>query len=215
MPNQLAQPTRSGETSALALLRSLAPPRRLTFTESLRIAELQANRLREYFSIDTPEAPGEIVTELPRITVDYDLDMPVSGSAHWNGSVWVITLNGSEPPLRRRFSLMHEFKHIIDHTARQQLYGPADDRAASQRAERAADYFAACLLMPKRWIKRLWGERTQSVSELAQAFSVSPQAMRFRLNQLGLTEASQRCRRPIGHRRNTSVTQPRSLEVAA
>ncbi|MBK6439183.1 MAG: hypothetical protein IPF88_11400 [Candidatus Microthrix sp.] len=39
--------------------------------------------------------------------------------------------------------MFHEFKHIIDHHARINLYGPDGDRAAGRRAEQAADYFAA------------------------------------------------------------------------
>jgi Zn-dependent peptidase ImmA (M78 family) len=179
----------------LALLRDLVPHRRLTFAEALRIAELQANRLKEHFDIDTAEVASEIVTELPRVTVIFDADLPVSGSTHWNGSTWVITLNASEPPMRRRFSLMHEFKHLIDHTTRGYLYG-TDDSEAHERAERAADYFAACLLMQKRWVKRLWGERMQSITELARTFGVSTQAMRYRLNQLGLIETARRSCRP-------------------
>ena len=52
--------------SVLATLRALVPPRRLTYTESLRIAELQANRLLEIFDIAGPRVPSELVTELPR-----------------------------------------------------------------------------------------------------------------------------------------------------
>jgi Zn-dependent peptidase ImmA (M78 family) len=183
--------TRNAEGSVLALLRDLVPHRRLTFAEALRIAELQANRLKEHFDIDTAEVASEVVTELPRVTVIFDADLPVSGSTHWNGSTWVITLNASEPPMRRRFSLMHEFKHLIDHTTRGYLYGTGDPEA-HERAERAADYFAACLLMQKRWVKRLWGERMQSITELARTFGVSTQAMRYRLNQLGLIETTRR-----------------------
>jgi len=183
--------TRTTEGSVLALLRDLVPRRPLTFAEALRIAELQANRLKEHFDVDTAEVASEVVTELPRVTVIFDADLPVSGSTHWNGSTWVITLNAAEPPMRRRFSLMHEFKHLIDHTTRGYLYG-TDDPEAHERAERAADYFAACLLMPKRWVKRLWGERMQSITELARTFGVSTQAMRYRLNQLGLIETTRR-----------------------
>ena len=102
--------------STLALLRGLVPNRRLTFGEAYRIAELQANRLRQHHQIDGPRLPSEIIEQLPHIAVEYDADMPVSGSAIWNGSRWVITLNAGESPQRNRFSLCHELKHIIDHT---------------------------------------------------------------------------------------------------
>jgi Zn-dependent peptidase ImmA (M78 family) len=47
--------------------------------------------------------------------------------------------------------------------------------------EAVAEYFAACVLMPKRLIKRAWGEGHQRVSELSDLFDVSPRAMKIRL----------------------------------
>ena len=128
------------------------------------------------------------MTELPRIAVRIDCDLPVSGSAHWDGSRWVITLNGADGRLRRRFSLMHEFKHIIDHTTKGYLYGTGIAVEAAERSERAADYFAACLLMPKQYVKRLWGQGVQRPQQLARHFDVSVQALRYRLDQCGLTD---------------------------
>src|SRR5438132_5978671 len=96
--------------SAMRILRELVPRRRLTYAESLRIAELQANRLLELFDVRGPLVPGELVSELPRIEIRYLPVLPVSGSAHWDGGRWIITLNASEAYVRRRFSLMHEFK---------------------------------------------------------------------------------------------------------
>jgi Zn-dependent peptidase ImmA (M78 family) len=193
MPRQLE---RSANDSVLKLLRDLVPPRRLTFSESLRIAELQANRLLELFDVRGPLVPSELITEQPRIEVRYDRDLPVSGSAHWEASRWVITLNASEAHVRRRFSLMHEFKHVLDHTTKQYLYGNAevDDRAA-ERAERAADVFAAALLMPKRWIKAHWYEGGQNLVALATRAGVSTRALSVRLYHLGIVQDTQRCPR--------------------
>src|SRR5258708_33713289 len=102
------QPTTQNE-SVLKTLRDLVPHRRLTYGESLRIAELQANRLLELFGVTGPFVPTEIVTELPRVTVRNASDMPVSGSPHWEPGQWVIPLNVAEGTVRRRCSVMHEF----------------------------------------------------------------------------------------------------------
>ena len=110
------------ERSVLTLLRGLVPKRDLTSSEAYRIAELQANRLLEHFDVQTSAVPNEIVTELPRIRVERERGLPVSGSAHWNGRYWIIVLSADEHPLRQRFSLRHEFKHIIDHTTKDFLY---------------------------------------------------------------------------------------------
>jgi Zn-dependent peptidase ImmA (M78 family) len=181
------------ERSVLAMLRALVPQRPLSPSETLRIAELQANRLLEQFEIQTAAVPAEIVSELPRMRVVRELGLPVSGSAHWDGRFWLIVLSADEHPLRQRFSLMHEFKHVIDHTTKHWLYRDRAFQTGSEQAERVADYFAACLLMPKRVVKRLWFEGPQNIERLAEQLQVSPAAARYRLDQLGLTERPARC----------------------
>lgn len=181
------------EQSVLAMLRALVPNRPLTPNEMLRIAELQANHLLRHFQIETGAAPEEIVTELPRIRVVRELGLPVSGAAHWNGRYWVITISADEHQSRQRFSLMHEFKHVLDHTTKDFLYQDRPTSSAYEQAERVADYFAACLLMPKRVVKRLWFEGPQSIERMAEKLRVSPAAVRYRLDQLGLTDRPARC----------------------
>jgi Zn-dependent peptidase ImmA (M78 family) len=188
--------TNPSEKSVLTLLRSLVPHRSLTPFEAYRLAELQANRLLEHFDVQTIAAPNEIVTDLPRIRVERERGLPVSGAAHWNGRYWVITVSADEHPLRQRFSLMHEFKHIVDHTTKNYLYADRSGISAHEQSERIADYFAACLLMPKRIVKRLWGEGHQDIGKLADMLQVSPAALRYRLDQLGLTVRPARCARP-------------------
>jgi hypothetical protein len=189
--------TITNEQSMLALLRGLVPKRRLSPFETERIAELQANRLLEHYDICTSADPAEVITQLPRIRVESERGLPVSGSAHWNGRYWIIAVCADEHPLRQRFSLMHEFKHIVDHTTGHFLYCDRPGTSADQQAERVADYFAACLLMPKRIVKRLWGEGHQDIAQLAEKLQVSPAALRYRLDQLGLTERAPRCVRPV------------------
>jgi Zn-dependent peptidase ImmA (M78 family) len=185
------------DQSVFGMLRALVPQRQLTSYETLRIAELQANRLLHHFDIETPTVPEEIVSELPRIRVVRERLLPVSGSAHWNGRYWIISINADDHPFRQRFSMMHEFKHVLDHTTRQFLYEDTPYRTAHEQAERVADAFAAFLLMPKRVVKALWCQRHQNIEQLALLLEVSPQALRYRLDQLGLTERSPRCSRPI------------------
>ena len=192
------------ERSVLTLLRGLVPKRDLTSSEAYRIAELQANRLLEYFDVQTSAVPNEIVTELPRIRVERERGLPVSGSAHWSGRYWIITLSADEHPLRQRFSLMHEFKHIIDHTTKDSLYHDRPGGAAHEQSERVADYFAACLLMPKRIVKRHWFGGPQNIERLAATLQVSQAALRYRLDQLGLTERPRRCARPLPRATRTS-----------
>lgn len=182
--------------SVLKQLRSLMPSRVLSYHEALQRAELQAGRLLELHGISGGPVPIEIVTEAPRIRLAYDWDLPASGSAVWDGEDWVISLQPGENRQRQRFSLVHEYKHIIDHPTRHLIRGD-HSLSADVMAERVADFFAACVLMPKAWIKAAYFGGTQSVQALASRFQVSPHAMSVRLSQLGLTDRTRRCERPI------------------
>lgn len=186
-----------GGTSVLASLRRLRPNRPLDLDEALRIAERQAIRLLELrAALDIP-VPTTVVTELPRITVEHDPELPAnaaSGSSTWDYQrrAWVISLNPTEPRTRRRFTVLHEYKHILDHgsygiraTGRQMPF----QRPA---AEVVADYFAGCVLMPKRLLTAAYYDGIQHPRELAELFDVSEPAIRVRLNQVGLGEPPQR-----------------------
>lgn len=175
--------------SILAALRALVPERPLRYAEAERITELQANRLRELLGLNEPRLPEEAIADLPRLHVRREFALPASGITHWEQGRWIITLNASEPATRQRFSLVHEFAHVLHHTSRHSLYGGRD---GAQRAERQADWFAGCLLMPKRHVKRLFGEGVDQTA-MARAFGVSLPAMRYRLLQLGLSEPVPRC----------------------
>jgi Zn-dependent peptidase ImmA (M78 family) len=182
--------------SVLARLRVLVPYRRLQHSEALRLAELQANRLLELFGVEAERISTELVSELPRIEVRNLHGLPVSGSTHWENGRWIITINADENWNRRRFSLMHEFKHVLDHTTKERLYGDVDhDIDAAERFERAADYFAACLLMPKRSIKRIWFASGQDLVRCAARLGVSTRALSVRLHHLGLAPTVDRCDR--------------------
>ncbi|MDQ2838352.1 MAG: ImmA/IrrE family metallo-endopeptidase [Actinomycetota bacterium] len=180
-----------GGTSVLASLRSLIPNRHLHLSEALRIAELQAGRLLELRgALDVP-VPTTVVTGLPRVSVEHDTELPTdaaSGSSHWNwqrGS-WIICLNPTEPRTRRRFTLFHEYKHILDHGSPGIAATPGRTTRQKPVEEIVADYFAGCVLMPKRLVKTAYFDGIQRTADLAELFDVSQAAVQVRLNQLGL-----------------------------
>lgn len=211
--------------SVLATLRRLIPTRGCQPHEALHIAERQATRLSQVLG-GSDNLDVATLTDLPRITVVYDR-LPVSGTSHWNGHAWVICLNSADRPERQRFTLLHEFKHIIDHGSTDRLYpNPARRQAnfrgrgagsgftpeasggaspSSMLAERAADYFAGCALVPKQALKATWGSGLQRTDDLAAHFGVSQQAMEVRLDQTGLArevdpepeQSNARCARPV------------------
>ena len=181
--NHQAQPTK-----ILARLRSLNPPRGLDERTALSIAERQATLLLELTGALAAPVPIRLLTQLPRIELART-QLPTSGVSYWTGSAWRLECNRAEPMVRQRFTLAHEFKHVIDHPLRDLLY--ADHGAR----ERVADHFAACLLMPKRLVVRAWCSGEQDLTQLAELFVVSTEAMSRRLATLGLSD--QRLPRPL------------------
>lgn len=204
----------SPTTSVLARLRSVTPTRGdITFDEALRVAELQACKLDELLGRGSGLVEADIAG-LPRVRVVYE-PLTVSGMSHWNGSDWVIALNAGDSWARQRFTLLHEFKHILDHGATRRLYTGSPLATPAQQAERAADYFAGCALVPKRRLKSIWGQGMQRPADLAEHFGVSEIAVRVRLSQTKLDTAVdpmpvERCARPV----STPSQSPQRFRVA-
>lgn len=181
-----SNPEADQQRAVLGRLRAKAPQRALSRREAERVAEWQATSLLELAQLREAPTPSRLIAEVPRVQVLLDNELPVSGSTHWYHGSWLILLNGLEPRTRQRFSLAHEFKHVIDHRDRQTLYRDRPGQSATDQAELAADYFAACLLMPRRWLQRAWSAGVQDVDQLAELFAVSTAAMSRRLAALGL-----------------------------
>jgi hypothetical protein len=185
----------------LARLRDLVPIRALTHGEALRIAELQATRFLALSEIAEPPVPESIITRVPKIEVRRISPWAVSGCTDWTKGTWLIVIRGSETGVRQRFTIAHEFKHILDHRFVHLLYPTTRGVSAHQRAESVCDYFAGCLLVPKVWLKRAWGNGSQDIGTLARSFGVSQAAMKTRLLQTGLITYEDRCGTTGGYER--------------
>jgi Zn-dependent peptidase ImmA (M78 family) len=180
-------------TAVITSLRDLVPIRPLTYAESMRIAELQATRLRILAGVTEAALAEKVISELPKVQVERMFPAPISGATQWSHGRWLIVLNGAEPLVRQRFSLAHEFKHILDNPFIELLYPATRTLGPRERAEQICDYFAGCLLMPRAVLKRAWVDGPQDLRKLARRFDVSVQAMQVRLLQVGLIEPSPRC----------------------
>ncbi|QHK19855.1 ImmA/IrrE family metallo-endopeptidase [Pseudarthrobacter psychrotolerans] len=205
------------DRSVLSTLRSLIPNREVhSLAEAKQIAEHQAIRLLQLHSIGDGPVPIEFIAELPKIEIEL-VEAPVSGASFWNGNAWIIQLNRHENYRRQRFTLAHEYKHIIDHNRADGLYLGSKDLSAAEQAEHAADYFAGCLLVPKMLLKRAYYGGMQKPSDLANHFQVSEVAIVVRLRQTGIAEPSPRCQQastPFSRSwqyRMNSRTQPQGV----
>jgi predicted transcriptional regulator len=191
---QTATTNNQRQPSVVASVRALVPHRPLRFAEAQRVAEMQAMRLLQLLNCRAGPVPTDLIASLPRIEVHTTATLLASGATTWQGGKWRIQLNADEPDTRRRFTLSHELKHVLDASVEDVVYahlaaGPARER----HIEAICDHFAASLLMPRPWLKRVWGSGVQDLAELAWFFDVSQQAMLIRLQVVGLVERIPRC----------------------
>ncbi len=196
--------------SVLACLRALLPSRRMTLSEAMQRAELQAGRLLQLRDVHEPPVLEEVILGLPRIVIEHDPDLPTraaSGVSDWDNGrkVWVISVNPDEALSRQKITMLHEYKHILDHY-HPGLCGPVPQRIYGLTPpEFIAEYFAGCVLMPRAWVKSAYCKGLQDPRELAARFEVSPKAMHLRLEQIGLLDAAS-----PWHRRPRYRLKPRS-----
>lgn len=107
-----------------------------------------------------------------------------------NGEFAVI-VREQDGPERQRFTIAHEVGHRILHPA-YESHGMLEQVAARGDygiIERAVNHFAACLLMPRSWVRelcesQLW-DRADLISATARHFEVSRQSAEIRIVELG------------------------------
>jgi hypothetical protein len=178
----------------LARLRGLVPRRGLSPAEARQIAERQAAILLAAGDITGPPVPDSLITDLPFVSVARRPGFPTSGLATETRAGWVIVVRAEEAQVRQRFSMVHELKHVLDDPSIEWLYPTRSGLSPEDRAERICDYFAACVLMPKMWVKRDWaGGGIQDIARLARRYRVSQVAMAVRLSELRLLPPTPRC----------------------
>ncbi|MYZ33926.1 MULTISPECIES: ImmA/IrrE family metallo-endopeptidase [unclassified Streptomyces] len=184
-------------TFIIKKLRALMPTRPLELHEARSIAERQATLLLELLGQRGPTVDVSLIADLPRIEVKVEPNLNlggISGFSQWSRGRWLIVVNRDENERRRRFTLSHEFKHVLDHPFINEIYKGlgANDEERHRMTEQICDYFAACLLMPRNWLKRAWASGIQSPAALAAMFNVSEVAMKIRLRHLRLIDSPTR-----------------------
>jgi Zn-dependent peptidase ImmA (M78 family) len=151
--------------------------------------------------------PSEIVTVLPKLRMENTL-RSVSSASVWDqdNSEWVIHLNRFDTERRQRFALFREFKNIIDHGRKHVLYAGPGHYDPDAESECAADYFAGCVLVSKKFLERAWKRGVQKVADLARLFGVSEALIDVRLRQTGVLDCADGEERVIV--RTTAESQP-------
>lgn len=98
-----------------------------------------------------------------------------------------IFINENDPETRQNFTLAHELGHFFLHMQNDSDGVIISFRGDRNPIEREADIFASELLMPKELVEREYRKIPfPTVSYLASEFGVSKEAMRYRLEEMGL-----------------------------
>jgi Zn-dependent peptidase ImmA (M78 family) len=125
----------------------------------------------------------------------------ISGMLFRDAERKVIGVNASHARTRQRFTIAHELGHLLLHESRPMIVDThvyRRDEVSSmgtKKEEREANAFAAELLMPAAFVQDEARELVDQlpsitakrlVTQLAQRFEVSAQAMEIRLGNLGI-----------------------------
>jgi Zn-dependent peptidase ImmA (M78 family) len=177
-------------------LRSLNPAWSVSQREAHWIAEYQARLLLAEAGVAAPPVPETVVTELDGVNVYPLADMPVNGllaASKPNSRGGDILIDSTLPPAERRVTLMRELKHVIDggHTTKLRQAGSQTDD------DGLCTDFAMNVLTPAPWLRADWQAGRRNVRALAERYQVPAEAMRHRLQTLGLLK---RTSESHGHR---------------
>lgn len=169
--------------------------------------EKLASQILEGIGITDPPVPVELVAYKRGLKVEpFDLGDGVSGVLLISEGKGVIGYNSTQSLVRRRFTIAHECGHYEMHRNSGQLFidkryidkqyfvAFRDGRSSTgeDKQEREANAFAAALLMPEGILRREIEKRyfdladETALSDLAELFQVSQQAMMYRLLNLGM-----------------------------
>ncbi|WP_288623469.1 ImmA/IrrE family metallo-endopeptidase [uncultured Streptococcus sp.] len=180
----------------------------------VKLKEIYSEDFLAYFG-DKSDLVGNIVVDSEATSVDVEKIIDSIGinqketklethSGKFNSDEYTIYVNRSEPKVRQRFTQAHELGHcVLGHKGESaRLINSANYRLHERLNERAANQFAAELLMPKYYIKKsiekLLFEKSMTATDLpkysvkefitylANDLDVSKQSMEYRLLNLGV-----------------------------
>jgi hypothetical protein len=158
----------------------------LTPGRLFELVEMLAQSILREWGVDGPPVPEEVVSLVDKHrNVEVRL-VPLTAhhGAIWNlGNEWIVQLNKNDTPTRRRFTLFHEAFHILAHTRATPVFRKRGLETGCFN-ELVADYFAVCMLMPRKWVEAKWAE-TKNLSRMAEIFGVTEPQMWLRLKVLG------------------------------
>ena len=169
------------------------------------IGAKRARELRDELGLDPAAPVGCLLT-----TVEERMGLPVvfaalpdgvAGCCWRDGDAVVLWVNGTQPAVRRRFTLAHELGHVRcghDAGVAVDTFATLSGRTTDSR-EVQANAFAAELLAPAAGVRELCdGEPTlEDVVRIAARYGISAIAALYRLSTLRLSRRVEQLKREI------------------
>lgn len=166
-------------------------------------AEERATVILAEAGVDAPPVPVAAIASSLGAEVSYaPFEGEVSGMlARGDHGAAVIGVNSAHANTRQRFTVAHEIAHLVMHPGTRMFIDRfvrvnwRDGKSNLEEVE--ANAFAAQLLMPKDLVLEQVGKAVNAREQvtpdalarmLAKAFQVSPQAMSYRLENLGIVD---------------------------
>jgi Zn-dependent peptidase ImmA (M78 family) len=167
-----------------------------------RIRQIVENILEQCDIDEPPIKVHDVAKKLGVVVQQAEAPDKLSGFLHRpaGASEAVVGVNSAHSRHRKRFTIAHELGHFLLHADQEFHIDESfpvyrrDDRSAEgvDRTEIEANVFAAELLMPAGFLARDLREqeaidlsKEDELDRLAKRYQVSPQAMTFRLANLG------------------------------
>ena len=162
-----------------------AEPKRLG--KPFRLVEMLAHKCLKKRKAHGPPVPVELVQlfDTERAVEIHQIPLKAYHGAIWRlKDKWIIQLKSRDTRAMKRFILFHEAFHVLAHG---QCIPVFRKRGVEQGRfnEALADYFAACILMPREWVREKWLE-VKDLDRMAKIFDVPKVVMVIRLKQLGI-----------------------------
>jgi len=162
-------------------MEHVTPGRIFKLVEMLAQSMLRAGRIR---CLPVPTGLISLADDYQPIEVRL-VPLKTHRGALWHlKDSWIIQLNENDPPARRRFTLFHEAFHILAHRKSTPVFRKRGLEVGSFN-ELLAEYFAVCVLMPRKWIEEKWAE-VKDLDRMVEIFDVTQTVMWLRLKVLHL-----------------------------
>lgn len=170
-----------------------------------RRIEVKVLKLLQEYKVQRPPVPVEAIARRLGAEIRYSpFEGDISGMVYRDKDRTVIGVNSLHHANRQRFTIAHEIGHMllhkgtevhVDRTFRVNLRDDLSSQAVD-REEIEANGFAAELLMPSHMLledlkgREIDFENEENIHRLASKYRVSPQAVTFRLMNLGVFSLS-------------------------